>query len=277
MHPMEESTASFPVLYSILNWSMLGGGSIVAVCVWRWHQRHPPNRAACTGVIVARAWNPTHLGVLLFAIVLLYLLASGNGQLFQDEQLPAARLAIITLIYALLIMLIGILNRKRGVLWAEGFGMGSEEVRLLRLSPLLYLAAIPFLMIVTQGYHWVLDHWFHMELTIQDAAQVITEEDTWLQAGYILAAIIAAPVYEELIFRGILLPYLVKHFGMVGGVLAVSALFGLIHIHIPSFLPLFLLSVALCLAYWRTGSLWVSIGIHAIFNAVGALAIKLLY
>jgi len=277
MHPMEESTASFPVLYSILNWSMLGGGSIVAVCVWRWHHRHPPNRTACTGAIAARAWDTSHLGILLFAIVLLYLLASGSGQLFHEEQLPAARLAIITLIYALLIMLIGILNRKRGVTWAEGFGMGSEEVRLLRLSPLLYLAAIPFLMVVTQGYHWMLSHWFDLEFTLQEVAQTVSEERSWLAGGYILSAIFAGPIYEELIFRGILFPYLAKHFGMVGGVLAVSVVFGLIHIHIPSFLPMFLLSIVLCMAYWRTGSLWVSIGIHAIFNAVGILAIKLIY
>ena len=274
---MEESTASFPVLYSILNWSMLGCGSIVAACVWRWHRRNPPNRAVCTGAIIARAWNTLHLGALLFAIVLLYLLASGSERLFQDEQLPAARLAIIILVYALLAMMISALNRKRGVTWEEGFGMGSGQLRLLPLSPVLYLAIIPFLMIVTQGYHRALDHWFRLELTMQDAAQVITEERSWLESGYILAAIVVAPVYEELIFRGILFPYIAKRVGVTGGVLAVSAAFGLIHIHIPSILPLFLLSVALCLAYWRTGSLWVSMGIHAIFNAVGILAIKLLY
>ena len=277
MHPMEESTASFPVLYAVLNWSMLGIGSIVAAFVWRWHRRHPPNRTACTGAIAARAWNTTHLGILLSAIVLLYLLASGSGQLFQDEQLPAARLAIITLIYALLVLVIAALNRKRGITWAEGFGMGSEEVRLLGLSPLLYLAAIPFLMIVTQGYHWVLVHWLDLELTMQDAAQAITEERSWLGTGYLLVTIVAAPIYEELIFRGILFPYITRKVGVVGGVLAVSAAFALIHAHIPSILPLFLLSCVLCLAYWRTGSLWVSIGIHALFNAIGALAIKLLY
>jgi membrane protease YdiL (CAAX protease family) len=277
MHLMEESTASFPVLYSILNWSMLGCGSIVAAWVWRWHRRNPPNRAACTGAIVARAWNSIPLGALLSAIVLLFLLASGSERLFADEQLPAARLALITLIYALLVLVISALNRKRGMTWEEGFGMGTKQLRLLRLSPVLYLAAIPFLMIVTQGYHWVLVHWLDMELTMQDAAQAITEERSWLESGYILVTIVAAPIYEELIFRGILFPYIARQVGVAGGVLAVSAVFALIHSHIPSILPLFLLSVALCLAYWRTGSLWVSIGIHAIFNAIGALAVKLLY
>lgn len=274
---MEESTASFPILYSILNGSMLGVGSIVAACVWRWHRRNPPNRAACTDEIVARAWNTLHLGALLFAIVLLFVLASASGRLFADDQVPAARLALITLIYTLLVLMISALNRKRGMTWEEGFGMGPKQLRLLRFSPVLYLAAIPFLMIATQGYHWVLVHWLDIELTMQDAAQAITEERSWLESGYLLVTIVAAPLYEELIFRGILFPYIARQVGVAGGVLAVSAAFALIHSHIPSILPLFLLSVVLCMAYWRTGSLWVSIGIHAIFNAIGALAIKLLY
>jgi membrane protease YdiL (CAAX protease family) len=274
---MEESTASFPVLYSILNWSMLGGGSIVAIWVWRWHRRNPPNRTACTGVIVARAWNTIQFGIWLSAVVLLFLLGSGSLYFVRDEQLAAARLAVVILIYTLLLLLLSALNRKRGMTWEEGFGMGPGQLRLLRLSPVLYLAAIPFLMIVTQGYHWVLVRWLDMELTLQDAAQAITQERSWLESGYILVTIVAAPVYEELVFRGILFPYLARCIGVTGGVVAVSTAFALIHFHIPSILPLFLLSVVLCLAYWRTGSLWVSIGIHAIFNAIGALALKLLY
>lgn len=277
MHPMEESIASYPILYSILNWSMLGCGSIVAVGVWQWHRRNPPDRQERTGTMVSRAWDTIHLGILLLAIVLLYLLASGSGRFFYEEQLPTARLIIIVSIYALLVSATGAINRKRGVTWEEGFGMGSGQLKLLRFSPMLYLAAIPFLMLATQGYHWLLYHWFGAELTMQDAAQAISEERSWLETGYILAAIVVAPIYEELIFRGILFPYISKHIGVTGGVLAVSILFGLIHFHVPSILPLFLLSVVLCLAYWRTGSLWVSIGIHAIFNAIGALAIKLMY
>lgn len=277
MHLMDEATMSLPLLYSILNWSMLGGGTIVAACVWNWHRRHPPNRSACTATLLARAWSTTHVGVLLFAFLFFYLLAAGSTGFFRDEHLPAARLVMITLIYALLIVVIGGVNRKRSVSWSEGFGMGSGQLRLLRLSPLLYLAAIPFLMIITKGYHWMLSHWFDLELTLQDVAQAVSEEPSWLAAGYILSAIFAGPIYEELIFRGILFPFIARQIGVAGGVVATSAVFGLIHSHIPSFLPMFLLSGVLCMAYWRTGSLWVSIGIHAIFNAIGILAIKLLY
>ena len=83
------------------------------------------------------------------------------------------------------------------------------------------------------------------------------------------------PLYEEVLFRGVLFPYLTKRAGLAGGTLLVSALFALLHFHLPSMAPLFLLSIALCLAYWRTGSLWVNIGIHAIFNATSILALNI--
>lgn len=76
-------------------------------------------------------------------------------------------------------------------------------------------------------------------------------------------------------FRGILFPFLVQRVGLKWGIVAVSALFAVIHLHVPSMLALFLLSAGLCVAYWRTGSLWVSIGMHAIFNGVTILLLKL--
>jgi membrane protease YdiL (CAAX protease family) len=42
-----------------------------------------------------------------------------------------------------------------------------------------------------------------------------------------------------------------------------------------SFLALNVLSVGVSLAYWRTGSLWMSIAMHAIFNAVTLYTLSL--
>jgi membrane protease YdiL (CAAX protease family) len=39
---------------------------------------------------------------------------------------------------------------------------------------------------------------------------------------------------------------------------------GVLHL----FISLLILSIGLSAAYWRTGSLWVSIAMHSIFNAV---------
>ena len=138
---------------------------------------------------------------------------------------------------------------------------------------MFYLALLPFLILITKAYHLLLQHVFGMEIELQNVAQAIQQELSWLQFLYSLSALFIAPVYEELIFRGLLFPYVVKRGGLAAGIILVSGIFAAMHYHGPSFVPLFLLSATLCLAYWRTGSLWVCIVMHMIFNAVTIFAL----
>ena len=110
---------------------------------------------------------------------------------------------------------------------------------------------------------------FGFEATLQDVAFIISDETSpWMRAYFFLLAVVLAPLFEEILFRGILLPALAKRFGATASVVAVSVLFAGIHGHVPSLVPLFVLSAALCLAYIRTGSLATNIAMHAVFNGV---------
>lgn len=81
-------------------------------------------------------------------------------------------------------------------------------------------------------------------------------------------AIVAAPLAEELIFRGCLYRIL-KQYGGRYFALGFSALiFAVIHAHLPSLGGLFILAVALALVYEYTGSLWAPILMHALFNGM---------
>ena len=153
--------------------------------------------------------------------------------------------------------------------------MGFRQLKKLFIAPVLYLAFIPFLMLISKGYHLLLEYAFGTELELQEIAQVVAQELSWLEIAYMVMAIIIAPLFEELVFRGIAFPYLVKRVGVAGGTALVSLVFALIHSHLPSFVPLFMVSSVLCLAYWRTGSLWVSIGMHTLFNAISILALNM--
>lgn len=276
---MEELLANadpaIQLLYTIIERTLLYGGLIVAFLLLRQHRRHPAAAQALTAVIVDRSWNTLQLGIVLGALFLLHLLASFSGLLFYEEQIPLARLCITLLIYVLIIILVAAINHRRGGSWAESCGMGLRNLKKLALSPVFYLAAIPFLMLATKAYHLLLQHVFGMEMELQEVAKIIAQKLSWLQVLYTLTAIFAAPIYEELLFRGLVFPYLVKRAGLAGGTALVSLLFALLHFHIPSLVPLFLLSCALCLAYWRTGSLWVNIGMHTIFNAVSILVLNM--
>jgi membrane protease YdiL (CAAX protease family) len=84
-----------------------------------------------------------------------------------------------------------------------------------------------------------------------------------------LAAVAAAPLQEELLFRGVLLPCLRRFLGMWPAIVLSSLLFAAMHFTSwPAPLPLFVLSVTLGFLACRTGSLVAPITLHAVFNGV---------
>ncbi len=77
--------------------------------------------------------------------------------------------------------------------------------------------------------------------------------------------------YEELIFRGYLLPHFSKKMGIVGAVILSSALFALIHAFNPGMtvmpiVNLFLAGVVFAVVYYYTGNLLIVGFAHAIWN-----------
>jgi len=88
---------------------------------------------------------------------------------------------------------------------------------------------------------------------------------------FVVVAVIMAPLFEETFFRGFLFRGLATSWGWVWGALASAAVFALAHQQLSVFLPLFALGFALAWVYKRTGSLWTSIAMHSLFNAVSVL------
>jgi membrane protease YdiL (CAAX protease family) len=92
-------------------------------------------------------------------------------------------------------------------------------------------------------------------------------------AALVLAALLTcviAPVCEELFFRGFLFGALRKH-GLVVAALVSGIAFGLAHVAsapIGFLVPLGALGVILALVYERTGSLYPSMGLHALNNSI---------
>lgn len=89
-----------------------------------------------------------------------------------------------------------------------------------------------------------------------------------LRIVLILSAVVVAPLVEEVIFRGYLYAVIKRFSDRFLAAVTTSLLFALIHGNIPGLLPLFGLAIVLCIAYEMTGSLWVPISIHALFNSV---------
>jgi membrane protease YdiL (CAAX protease family) len=79
-------------------------------------------------------------------------------------------------------------------------------------------------------------------------------------------AIIAAPVFEEFIFRGLIFGGLRRSFGVWPATLASAAVFAILHPAL-AIAPVFVLGICAALVYERTRSLLAPMLVHALYNA----------
>jgi membrane protease YdiL (CAAX protease family) len=94
----------------------------------------------------------------------------------------------------------------------------------------------------------------------------------------VIAAVVLAPIAEELLFRGLLHRGLRRRLPIVPATALSSVLFAVVHIDVALSQPLALVGltlvgVVLAVAYERSGSLVVPIVIHAVHNAVTIAAV----
>lgn len=82
------------------------------------------------------------------------------------------------------------------------------------------------------------------------------------------AAVIMAPITEEIMFRRIVFGFLSRRLPRLVSFLTTSALFALIHLSLPQFPGLLILGMALQWIYLRHRSLFPSIAFHCFHNAI---------
>jgi hypothetical protein len=86
---------------------------------------------------------------------------------------------------------------------------------------------------------------------------------------------ILAPLSEELFYRGMLYPVFRKHLGPVWGAILAGLVFGLAHWDLWRTIPLALGGIGLCYIYEKSGSIWVSVLAHGVWNGVMSILIFL--
>ncbi len=83
--------------------------------------------------------------------------------------------------------------------------------------------------------------------------------------------VVFAPVFEEMLFRGLLQRWLERVRGVTDGVLWASAIFAALHIIPQQLLPIIIMAVILGAITWRAESVWPAIAAHAANNFVDLL------
>jgi membrane protease YdiL (CAAX protease family) len=91
-----------------------------------------------------------------------------------------------------------------------------------------------------------------------------------------LTAIVLAPLFEETIFRGVLLPVAARHLGSGWGILLSAAVFAVAHLSLGEFPPLLVLGLGLGWLRWRSGRLASCVWMHALWNSLTFLNLVVL-
>ena len=219
-------------------------------------------------------------GGLEVALILLFQLGLllGLGALFRpapsgsnSADLTAALLVALTVNSATIVAAAAVL-----ALWRPrrrlALGLTAKACRRqVKVGLLAYLASVP----VVYGAYWAAV-WVSRQLAIDleshPLQRLLAEPDVAVGLVVLsaLAAVVTAPVCEELIFRGMLQGWLSRRAPTWLAIVLVAILFGSVH-PTPTQVPLALLGLMLGYLFHRTGSLVGPIVLHACFNASSVL------
>jgi membrane protease YdiL (CAAX protease family) len=109
--------------------------------------------------------------------------------------------------------------------------------------------------------------------TVQDTVKLLqTTNDPLILGLMTFAAVIAAPVCEEIVFRGYFYAILKRNAGIFPAAFCSALVFAAAHGSLTALLPLFILGLVLVLVYEKTGSIWAPIAVHFCFNGLTVAA-----
>lgn len=199
--------------------------------------------------------------VILVAVPLGTLLLHGLPASREEE--AVVRRSLPFLLGALLILAVPGLRRATIRELANGMprGFGAE----LALVAMVKIA-VPFATVFALGlWIWMDAGLLGLERRLAMSGEA-EEARAWSPLGvttWMLVFVFAAPVVEELAFRGFIYRAFERQWGWVASMIATSTLFGLYH---AQFANAFLASVLLVCVLRRAGTLWAPIAVHAIGN-----------
>jgi membrane protease YdiL (CAAX protease family) len=151
---------------------------------------------------------------------------------------------------------------------AERFGPATLGIRRTRLGPAIgWTLTIYFGVVAAEGL------WIGLVAGPGGRAQHQHHAGATAAVMALAAIAVAAPIAEEITFRGYLFPALTRSRGPWIGALACALLFGAAHaaVYPPAFLPaMAFFGFGQCLLFWFTGSLLPCIALHAVNNALVA-------
>ena len=214
---------------------------------------------------------------LIFLIFAALTTGSNGGEEIPIEKRYQPDVLVVSMFFQVMLMGIACAFVARRVSQAEWLGLRwSKWWLVFAIAP----ATVFFMwcsmgVLALSGWNGWLERTFDIE-PMQESVKILQEaKDPLVVFLMAVAAVIVAPVAEEVVFRGYLYPAAKYFCGPVGAILFSSLVFAAAHGNVVAMAPLFLLAVLLCLIYEFTGSIWANISVHFLFNAA-TVAIQML-
>jgi membrane protease YdiL (CAAX protease family) len=150
----------------------------------------------------------------------------------------------------------------------EGWGGALPPLRGgLGWGLFLLLFFMPALAVVIEP----LTMWIPMPEVIKQMFEAAFQNDV----PTFLSAVVAAPLAEEWLCRGVILKGLLSHYSPRKAIIWSAVLFGVLHMNPWQAIPAFCIALAIGWVYWRTRSLWPCIFMHAVNNGIAFLMLLL--
>jgi uncharacterized protein len=136
-----------------------------------------------------------------------------------------------------------------------------------------YLVATPVVIVVSL----INDKIWHGQGGSNPLLQIVLEsKDSIALLLFFLTAAVAAPLFEEFLFRGFLLPSLTRYMPVWLAICISGAIFGLAHLSLSEVLPLTTLGILLGIVYVRTRNLLAPMLLHSLWNSTTLISLYIL-
>jgi membrane protease YdiL (CAAX protease family) len=180
-----------------------------------------------------------------------------------------ARAGTLTVYYGLMLAFLVWLVRRRG----------SDFVSAFTLKAFAPVYALWTVAVVLLGWFVYITYafivralgWEPPPSAVSDLTDVFGPDAIGLGLAIVMVVLVG-PFVEELVFRGMVLPFASSRWGVAAGTAASAILFAASHFSLWRLVPLALLGVALAWLRTSSHSLLPSIAAHAIYNAVAVAA-----
>ncbi len=136
-----------------------------------------------------------------------------------------------------------------------------------------WLTIVPFVLLISLIMNSLIDN----QNGSNPLLEIVLNNNNYLSFFLLfVTTTLLAPLFEEIIFRGILLPTLSRDFGVISGIVVSAFIFALAHLSLGEMPPLFVLGIGLAITRIASGSLFSSVIMHSLWNGLTFLNLFLL-